>query len=82
MLSLVDPHYRICSTMNVPPQRHDWAREADGALQEAGDYVAGGKEYGLVSMDEARRAKEEMVRERIWADRALTLIDETAFVYY
>lgn len=21
---LVDPHYRICSTRNVPPQQHDW----------------------------------------------------------
>lgn len=21
---LVDPHYRVCSTRNVPPQRHDW----------------------------------------------------------
>ncbi|RAH42210.1 uncharacterized protein BO95DRAFT_467131 [Aspergillus brunneoviolaceus CBS 621.78] len=31
-LRLVDPHYRICSTRNVPPQQHDWwasaAREA------------------------------------------------------
>jgi hypothetical protein len=24
-LWLVDPHYRICSTRNVPPQRPDWA---------------------------------------------------------
>ncbi|KAF7142167.1 hypothetical protein CNMCM5793_008566 [Aspergillus hiratsukae] len=24
-LWLVDPHYRICSTRNVPPQRRDWA---------------------------------------------------------
>ncbi|RAK82117.1 uncharacterized protein BO72DRAFT_341046, partial [Aspergillus fijiensis CBS 313.89] len=31
-LRLIDPHYRICSTRNVPPQQHDWwasaAREA------------------------------------------------------
>ena len=27
-LWLVDPHYRICSTRNVPPQRHDWWFEA------------------------------------------------------
>lgn len=26
-LMLVDPHYRICSTLNVPPQRHDWWAE-------------------------------------------------------
>ena len=24
ILELVDPHYRVCSTRNVPPQRHDW----------------------------------------------------------
>lgn len=23
-LRLVDPHYRICSTQNVPPQQHEW----------------------------------------------------------
>ncbi|OGE54448.1 hypothetical protein PENARI_c006G09900 [Penicillium arizonense] len=23
-LRLVDPHYRVCSTRNVPPQQHDW----------------------------------------------------------
>jgi hypothetical protein len=27
VLWLVDPHYRICSTANVPPQRHDWWEE-------------------------------------------------------
>jgi hypothetical protein len=27
MLSLVDPHYRICSTRNVPPQEHAWWAE-------------------------------------------------------
>ncbi|THV71156.1 hypothetical protein D6D27_09892 [Aureobasidium pullulans] len=36
-LHLVDPHYRICSTRNVPPQRHDWwveeAIEAAGAAK-------------------------------------------------
>ncbi|GKZ64213.1 hypothetical protein AnigIFM50267_003675 [Aspergillus niger] len=28
VLWLVDPHYRICSTANVPPQQHDWWRNA------------------------------------------------------
>ncbi len=27
VLWLVDPQYRICSTRNVPPQRHDWWAE-------------------------------------------------------
>ncbi|CAI7586749.1 unnamed protein product [Penicillium glandicola] len=28
IIYLVDPHYRICSTRNVPAQRHNWWREA------------------------------------------------------
>ncbi|KAE8376071.1 hypothetical protein BDV26DRAFT_282977 [Aspergillus bertholletiae] len=35
-LWLVDPYYRICSTRNVPPQRHDWwAREAEPLVTSA-----------------------------------------------
>jgi hypothetical protein len=85
MLSLVDPHYRVCSTRNVPPQRQDWAGEAlssSGALQGEGDDVACCQKHEWVTMDEARRAKEEMARERMRADRALAEIDEVAFCYY
>ncbi|KAE8144643.1 hypothetical protein BDV25DRAFT_171273 [Aspergillus avenaceus] len=33
---LVDPYYRICSTRNVPPQRHDWwAQEAQSLITSA-----------------------------------------------
>ncbi|KAI3013117.1 hypothetical protein CBS147346_120 [Aspergillus niger] len=36
-LRLVDPHYRICSTLNVPPQQNEWwaaaARQAAGLDQ-------------------------------------------------
>lgn len=28
VLSLVDPHYRLCSTRNVPPQWYDGARDS------------------------------------------------------
>ncbi|GIC88817.1 DUF4246 domain-containing protein [Aspergillus udagawae] len=37
-IHLVDPHYRICSTRNVPPQQHDWwlkAREMSNNLHGA-----------------------------------------------
>ncbi|KAE8133533.1 hypothetical protein BDV38DRAFT_296043 [Aspergillus pseudotamarii] len=35
-LWLVDPYYRICSTRNVPPQRHDWwAEEAQSLVTSA-----------------------------------------------
>jgi hypothetical protein len=48
IIYLVDPHYRICSTRNVPAQRHDWWSEAVTAeigiaanlLQELVDLVA------------------------------------------
>ncbi|OKO93430.1 hypothetical protein PENSUB_12493 [Penicillium subrubescens] len=34
---LIDPHYRICSTRNVPPQQHHWwTQEAGKALATAG----------------------------------------------
>ncbi|KAJ6013069.1 hypothetical protein N7522_003424 [Penicillium canescens] len=33
-LRLVDPHYRVCSTRNVPPQQHDWWA---AAAQQASD---------------------------------------------
>lgn len=36
-IHLVDPHYRICSTRNVPPQRFDWWYEAGpGRIDWAG----------------------------------------------
>ena len=38
-LHLVDPHYRLCSTRNVPPQSHEWWREA---AAEHIDWVARG----------------------------------------
>ncbi|CAK7275555.1 hypothetical protein SEPCBS57363_006755 [Sporothrix epigloea] len=35
-LYLVDPHYRVCSTRNVPPQQHDWWAAAVGRELAAG----------------------------------------------
>ncbi|EAW17040.1 uncharacterized protein NFIA_003960 [Aspergillus fischeri NRRL 181] len=29
-IHLVDPHYRLCSSRNVPPQQHDWWPKAAG----------------------------------------------------
>lgn len=33
-LYLVGPHYRVCSTKNVPPQQHEWWAEAVGQQQQ------------------------------------------------
>lgn len=63
MLSLVDPYYRICSTRNVPPQRHDWwydeaARaaglEGTGLPQEVIDMIGARTDSWPMGMDEAK----------------------------
>jgi hypothetical protein len=65
-LWLVDPHYRICSTRNVPPQRNDWW--LDAALQNCkwpplpNEIVCEITRYlddFPVSMKQARRWKEK-----------------------
>ena len=55
---LVDPHYRICSTRNVPPQQEHWWKDAK---QEA-DAEQGVE--GLMSMDEAKRLRLVLMAER------------------
>lgn len=69
---LVDPNYRIVSTRNVPPQRHDWwkrdsyhrlgighmlpAELADMVLEEVGEWPMG--------MEEAKKLRLELMDER------------------
>jgi hypothetical protein len=50
-LFLVDPHRRIISSANVPPQRGDWC-EGKGAA------------HGGMSMDEAKAYRLELMEER------------------
>lgn len=72
-LHLVDAHYRICSTRNVPPQRHDWWYNAGlGRIDwESYDMPAElvleierlvGDPY--INMEDARRFQEEFRAER------------------
>lgn len=45
-LFLVDPHFSIISTADVPPQRHDWwAEETFGAAYKSPDFIAKMKEH-------------------------------------
>lgn len=39
-LYLVDPHYRVCSTRNVPPQQHDWWWDAAGGDKVVASWAA------------------------------------------
>ncbi|KAJ7118436.1 hypothetical protein C8R43DRAFT_1112609 [Mycena crocata] len=58
-LFLVDPHTRIISTANVPPQRKDWLPEVFGA----GSASRGGEDWPM-GLEEARMLREELMEER------------------
>ena len=55
-LFLVDPHVRITSSANVPPQREDWWPETQE--RPKGDMV------GLMTMEEAKAYRVELMEER------------------
>lgn len=76
-LYLVDPHYRICSTRNVPPQQHHWwANEVTGHFfhknttlpQELVDEILKGTQNWPMGMQEAKRHRLEMMKEHRWND--------------
>ncbi|KAE8347329.1 hypothetical protein BDV24DRAFT_146848 [Aspergillus arachidicola] len=56
-LFLVDPHRRIISSANVPPQRQDW-------LPEELDHKVKRDMKQLMTMDEAKEARLELMAER------------------
>ncbi|KAK1765337.1 hypothetical protein QBC33DRAFT_545162 [Phialemonium atrogriseum] len=71
VLWLVDPHYRVCSTANVPPQRHDWWAERGldtvrlGPLpQEVVDMVRRNVGEWPMGREEAEELRRELMRER------------------
>ncbi|OOQ88845.1 hypothetical protein PEBR_11698 [Penicillium brasilianum] len=80
-LRLVDPHYRICSTQNVPPQQHDWwATEAQRALgldqrlpPELVELVMKQTDWWPISRAEAERLREELHRDH---ERKQKAVDE------
>ena len=53
VLWLVDPHYRIASTANVPPQQPDWC------VEPSAEVVA-----GQMSLEEAKAYRLELMKER------------------
>ncbi|KEQ78017.1 hypothetical protein M436DRAFT_37219 [Aureobasidium namibiae CBS 147.97] len=77
-LHLVDPHYRICSTRNVPPQRHDWwveeAIEATGAAKhglpaELIHQIDAETENWPMGIEEAERVRLEREHEQNTVER-------------
>jgi hypothetical protein len=80
-LRLVDPHYRVCSARNVPPQQHDWWA---AAAQQASDLdkclprelvlsVMKQADWWPMSEVEARRLREEFHGDH---ERARKAIDD------
>ncbi|EAW10037.1 DUF4246 domain-containing protein [Aspergillus clavatus NRRL 1] len=72
-LYLVDPHYRVCSTRNVPPQQHHWWAEAVGAdltaaglPQEMVDEIMQGSDSWPMGLPEARRHRRDFLKEHRW----------------
>lgn len=63
-LWLVDPHYRICSTRNVPPQQEAW-------WAESGQLAAASTEGRLMSLEEAKQLRLVLMAERTWAAQAV-----------
>ncbi|CAI7665602.1 unnamed protein product [Penicillium glandicola] len=82
-LFLVDPHYRICSSRNVPAQQHEWWRESAlasteslrGLPQELADLVMDETGDWPIGITEAERWKNELETERErakeWQTRAV-----------
>jgi len=72
VLWLVDPHYRILSTANVPPQQHEWwaAQTLNPVLgskdipPELADEIASYAAGYPMSLEEAKRYRLELMEER------------------
>ncbi|KAK2734360.1 hypothetical protein CKAH01_08033 [Colletotrichum kahawae] len=71
---LVDPHYRICSTRNVPPQQHDWwVEEGPAKIDWAGRRVPQEMITRIMTevrewpmgMQEATRVRDEVISEHL-----------------
>lgn len=65
VLWLVDPHYRICSTRNVPPQQESWWAETETKPGAPEGTSAGGEAAdGRMSLEEAKELRLELMAER------------------
>ncbi|GKZ30895.1 hypothetical protein AbraIFM66950_010584 [Aspergillus brasiliensis] len=70
---LVDPHYRICSTRNVPPQQHHWWApavvedlSAAGLPQEIIDQIMHNTGSWPMGLSEARQHRQAFLEEHRW----------------
>ncbi|KAI7784137.1 hypothetical protein LA080_010449 [Diaporthe eres] len=69
VLWLVDPHYRICSTRNVPPQQESWydgneTKPESGTDAPDATTKNGESANGRMSLEEAKKLRLELMAER------------------
>ncbi|KAI0011831.1 hypothetical protein F4779DRAFT_571445 [Xylariaceae sp. FL0662B] len=83
---LVDPHIRVLSTANVPPQRRDWWADEVGKINpfvglpvELFDHIISFVDYPW-GMEEAKRVREELVGQREWMDEHMNDQIDDAYV--
>ncbi|KGO41083.1 Protein of unknown function DUF4246 [Penicillium expansum] len=86
-LYLVDPHYRVCSTRNVPPQQHHWWSQAVGEdLRTAGlpqemiDEIMKNTGNWPMGLPEARRHRHAFLKEHRWNN--LVRINRMEYPYF
>lgn len=63
-LFLVDPHMRIISSANVPPQREDWRPETQSERGEGVQQVLKEERVNSITMEEAKAYRVELMAER------------------
>lgn len=72
VLWLVDPHYRVASTANVPPQQHDWIApetidkvlEQAGLAQELQDMITEHTDDYPMSLKTAKEVRVKLLNQR------------------
>ncbi|RFU81038.1 hypothetical protein TARUN_1131 [Trichoderma arundinaceum] len=74
-LYLVDPHYRVCSTRNVPPQqKHWWEGAASDELVKLGmpreiiSEITRATDDWLMDIEETKKYRLEIMKEHRWSD--------------
>lgn len=89
-LFLIDPHCRIISTANVPPQQKDWwsPEIRDSGLlarmpTEVLDQIVADVEDFPISMEEAKRLRLKLMKEReLYANEVNKDVEEAPFEFY
>lgn len=80
-LFLVDPHRRIISSANVPPQREDWRLGHAAASEQQGEVVGPtDTSSSTMTMEEAKAYRLELMKERgLRAEQYNTSYEEGSF---